>query len=244
MTRERLQKSLARAGYGSRRFCEKLIESGRVMVNGQVAVLGQTVDPAQDELRVDGCPVTSEPFRHVLLHKPAGVVTTRRDPQGRTTVMDLVPPDMSHLHPVGRLDQDSEGLLLLTNDGPLTFFLTHPRYQVPRVYRALVRGRPSPGTLARLRDGVRLEEGWARAEQVVLRQREGNGYWVQLTLREGRKRQVRRMWEKVEHPVMRLIRVQMGPLDLGQLPPGSFRPLTPVELQSLRFLQRRMEVRT
>lgn len=234
MSRERLQKYLARAGYGSRRFAEELIRSGRVWVNGQLAELGQTVDPEAERVCVDGQTATRTAVQYVVLHKPAGVVTTRHDPQGRRTVMDLLPPELAHLHPVGRLDQDSEGLLLLTNDGPLTFFLTHPRHQVPKTYRALVRGKPTPDALAQLHQGVQLEEGWARAEEVKLEGRQQNGWWVRLTLREGRKRQVRRMWDALGHPALRLVRVRLGPLELGNLGPGHYRVLTGPEADRLR----------
>lgn len=226
---ERLQKVLARRGIGSRRACEELIAAGRVTVNGAVAVLGQRVDPARDRIAVDGVPVAVAPgLVYWLLNKPRGVVTTASDPQGRPTVVDLVPRE-PRVFPVGRLDADTEGLLLLTNDGDLAHRLTHPRYGVPKTYLAEVAGVPSDGDLARLRRGVVLDDGpTAPARVARLAPR-----LLRITIHEGRNRQVRRMCEAIGHPVLRLVRTHIGPVSDPRLPPGAWRPLTPAELRAL-----------
>lgn len=227
---ERIQKVLARAGIASRRAAEALIEAGRVTVGGRRARLGDRVAPT-DDLRVDGRPVAAPAaHRTFALHKPAGVVTSAADERGRRTVFALL-PDVPGLHPVGRLDLDSEGLLLLTTDGDLTLQLTHPRYGHAKTYRVwCVGGCPSPEALQRLRDGVLLDDGWARAEAV--RSLPGG---AQLVLREGRKRQVRRMLEAVGAPVERLLRTRVGALALGDLAPGAWRELTADEVERLRY---------
>jgi 23S rRNA pseudouridine2605 synthase len=226
---ERLQKVLARAGFGSRRVCDELIEDGRVEVNGEVAVLGRRVDLDQDAITVDGVPVGVRPgLVHYLLHKPAGYVTTARDTHGRPTVVELV-PDEPRVHPVGRLDLDTEGLLLLTNDGDLTHRLTHPSFGVEKEYLAEVEGRPTRQTIQRLRDGVELEDGItapARVSQLDDR-------LLRIVIHEGRNRQVRRMCEAVGHPVLRLVRVRIGSLRDPSLAPGQWRPLTTAEVRAL-----------
>jgi 23S rRNA pseudouridine2605 synthase len=226
---ERLQKVLARAGIGSRRACEELIVAGRVSVNGAIAVLGRRVDPTGDVVEVDGAVVAvADGLVHYLLNKPAGVVTTVVDPQGRPTVVDLVPRE-PRVFPVGRLDAESEGLLILTNDGPLTHRLTHPRYGVEKEYLAEVRGHLGPGDLRALRRGVELDDGMtapARASLVA-------ASVLRLTIHEGRNRQVRRMCEAVGHPVTRLVRTRIGPITDRQLAPGRWRSLTPVEVRGL-----------
>ncbi|MDQ4132225.1 MAG: rRNA pseudouridine synthase [Actinomycetota bacterium] len=226
---ERLQKVLAAAGLGSRRACEELIADGRVTVDGAVATLGQRVDPDTARVEVDGVPISVRPgLVYYLLNKPLGVVTTATDPQGRPTVVDLVPPQ-PRVFPVGRLDADTEGLLLLTNDGDLTHRLTHPSFGVEKEYLAEVEGRPSPAALRRLREGVPLEDGPtapARAALVPPRA-------VRLVIHEGRKRQVRRMCAAVGHPVRRLVRTRIGPLADRSLAPGEWRPLTPAEVRAL-----------
>jgi len=232
--RERLQKVLARAGLGSRRACEELIAAGRVTVDGEVVVLGARVDPAHDRIVVDGVPVVVDETRvYWLLNKPAGYVTTAHDPQGRPTVIELV-PDEPRSFAVGRLDRDTEGLLILTNDGELAELLTHPRHGVEKAYLAEVEGVPSPGALRALREGVELEDGPARAvrAQVVQRARDGVSA-LEIVLKEGRKRIVRRMCEAVGHPVRRLVRTRIGPLTDPKLAPGAHRPLTPAEVRSL-----------
>jgi len=226
---ERLQKVLARAGLGSRRVCEDLIDDGRVTVNGTIAVLGARVDTAGDVVAVDGVPIGVAPgLVHYLLNKPAGVVTTAEDTHGRPTVVELVPSE-PRVHPVGRLDLETEGLLLLTNDGGLTHRLTHPSFGVEKEYVAEVDGTPGRGALRRLREGVDLEDGpTAPAKASVL----GPGM-VRITIHEGRNRQVRRMCEAVGHPVRRLVRTRIGPLRDPHLGPGRWRPLTQDELRAL-----------
>ncbi len=229
--RERLQKALARAGLGSRRTCEGFIADERVTVNGVVATLGDRVDPDQDEVTVDGVVVGVRPgLVHYVLNKPAGVVTTADDPQGRPTVIELVPSE-PRVHPVGRLDLDTEGLLLLTNEGELTHRLTHPSFGVDKEYLAEVEGIPSRGALRRLREGVDLDDGRTAPARVSLL----GDHLLRLTIHEGRNRQVRRMCEAVGHPVTRLVRTRIGPLTDRTLGPGEWRELTGAEVQELRL---------
>jgi 23S rRNA pseudouridine2605 synthase len=226
---ERLQKVLARAGLGSRRVCEQLIEQGRVLVNGQVAALGRRVDTAGDAVTVDGVPIGVAPgLRYYLLHKPAGVVSTVEDPQGRPTVVSLVPSD-TRVYPVGRLDADTEGLLLLTNDGDLTHRLTHPSHGVEKEYLAWVDGNPSRGALRQLRDGIELDDGPTAPARVSLVAPD----LVRIVIHEGRNRQVRRMCAAVRHPVRRLVRVRIGPLADRSLTAGQWRELSTAEVRSL-----------
>jgi len=228
-TGERLQKVLARAGLGSRRTCEELIEAGRVTVNGEVAVLGRRVETADDRVEVDGVPIGVAPgLVYYVLNKPRGVVSTAADPQGRTTVVGLVPSE-PRVYPVGRLDTDTEGLLLLTNDGELTHRLTHPSFGVEKEYLAEVEGDPSRGALRLLREGVALDDGLTAPAKVSV---VGPGV-VKLVIHEGRNRQVRRMCEAVGHPVRRLVRTRIGPLRDATLAPGSWRALTVDEVRSL-----------
>jgi len=226
---ERLQKILARAGFGSRRASEALIAEGRVRVNGEVAALGDRADPETDRIEVDGAVVGIRPgLVHYLLNKPAGVVTTASDPQGRATVVGLVPAE-PRVFPVGRLDADTEGLLLLTNDGELAHRLTHPSFGVDKEYLADVEGRPTRGALRRLREGVELEDGPTAAAKVSL---VGDGL-LRITIHEGRKRQVRRMCDAVGLPVRRLVRVRIGPISDRRLAPGEWRALEPGEVRAL-----------
>jgi len=230
----RLNAFLARAGVASRRKADELIRAGRVRVNGEPGELG-TVVAARDVVEVDGEPVARQRLAYVLLHKPAGVVTTTRDPQGRPTVVDLVGHPVRAV-PVGRLDADTTGALLLTNDGRLAHRLAHPRYGVPKVYEAEVEGVPGAEALRRLREGVELEDGrTAPATVRVLRRRAASAV-LELTLHEGRKRQVKRMCEAVGHPVRRLHRSRYAALDLRGLEPGEWRELTPSEVRELRAL--------
>ena len=227
--RERLQKALARAGLGSRRACEELIADERVTVNGRVATLGDRVDPEADEVAVDGVVVGVRPgLVHYLLNKPAGVVTTADDPQGRPTVIELVPAE-PRVHPVGRLDLDTEGLLILTNEGELTHRLTHPSFGVDKEYLASVQGQPTRGELRRLREGVELDDGPTAPAQVSL----VAPSLVRITIHEGRNRQVRRMCEAIGHPVERLVRHRIGPLTDKKLRPGQWRELTQDEVRAL-----------
>jgi len=233
---ERLQKILAHAGVGSRRACEELIRQGRVAVNGQVAQLGQKANPKRDRITVDGKPIRLKRHRtYIALHKPTGVISTTQDPQGRPTVLDLVPARPGvRLWPVGRLDLDSEGLVLLTNDGEFTHRLTHPSFQHEKEYRALIVGRPTRSTLDQLRKGIVLDGRRTAPAQVrVLRQQDRNTWWLRVVLREGRKRQIRQMMQAVGHPVKRLIRVRIGSLRLGDLKPGTWRRLTAHEVRTL-----------
>jgi 23S rRNA pseudouridine2605 synthase len=232
---ERLQRFLARAGLASRRSCEEMITAGRVRVNGStVTVLGTQVDPAHDVIEVDGQPVSAPAGPvYLLLNKPSGYLSTARDPGGRPTVLDLV-ASKTRLYPVGRLDLDSEGLLLLTNDGDLAQRLAHPSFEHEKEYHVCVEGRPTAHALRRLREGIELEDGFTwPAEVDELRQDQGCT-WLRFVIHEGRKRQLRRMCAAVGHPVRRLIRVRMGPLLLGDLPSGKHRALTAAELDLLR----------
>lgn len=237
MPAERLQRVLARAGYGSRRAVEQLIVEGRVTVNGSAAVLGDRADALEDEVRVDGLVVNLDPnVRYHALHKPRGVVTTMRDPQGRTDIRGFLPSDGPRVFPVGRLDRDSEGLLLLTNDGDLANALTHPRFGVEKEYLAEVDGVPTARHVARLKRGVELDDGPARAKDARVAARAGDRGAVRVVMTEGRKREVRRLLAAVGLPVTRLVRLRVGPVRLGALPPGELRDLTHDEVVALRRL--------
>ncbi|MEQ1787209.1 MAG: pseudouridine synthase [Acidimicrobiales bacterium] len=225
----RIQKVLAQAGLGSRRVCEDLIDARRVRVNGEVAVQGRRVDPEVDVIEVDGAQIgVKAGLVHYLLNKPAGVITTASDTHGRPTVIDLVPAD-PRVFPVGRLDADSEGLLLLTNDGDLTHRLTHPSFGVDKEYLVEVEGEPHRGTLSRLREGVELDDGRTAPAKVALL----DARLLRITIHEGRNRQVRRMCDAVGFPVVRLVRTRIGPLTDRTLKPGAWRALTQDEVRSL-----------
>ena len=245
----RLQKILSAAGRASRRAAESLIEAGRVTVNGEtVTALGSRADPGRDDIRLDGRRVGLPSVRrYLLLNKPRGYVTTRSDPQHRKTVLDLIPNVADYVYPVGRLDYDSEGLLLLTNDGDLAARLTHPRHGVPRVYEATVRGVPSEARLRRLAAGVPVDGQRAAPAGVRLLAnrfaRRTDESRVRIVLREGRNRQVRRMLEAIGHPVRRLRRVEMGPLRLGRLRPGAVRELLVSEVAALQRAARQTPAR-
>lgn len=227
---ERLQKVLATRGWGSRRVCEEMIAAGRVTVDGEVAVLGRRVDPERDRIEVDGVPIGARPgLVHYLLNKPAGVVTTASDPQGRPTVVELVPAE-PRVYPVGRLDADTEGLLLITNDGELAQRLTHPSHGVDKEYLATVRGgRVAQGGIRALRDGIELDDGPTAPARVS----QPEPGVLRITIHEGRNRQVRRMCEAIGHPVERLVRVRIGTLADRTLRPGEWRELTRAELNAL-----------
>lgn len=241
--RERLQKILARAGHGSRRSTEALITGGRVTVNGvRVTALGAQADPDIDRIELDGEPLRIEPARaYLVMHKPAGVLTAAHDPRGRRTVMDLLPPGLPpHVLPVGRLDRDTDGLLIFTNDGELAHRLAHPRYEIDKEYHALVAGAPSQRALASLRRGVEIEGRRTTPATVELAgpphghsARDGHT-WLRLVIHEGRKRQVRMMCAAVGHPVRALVRTRVGDVVIGRLPAGKTRPLSQTELASLR----------
>jgi 23S rRNA pseudouridine2605 synthase len=230
---ERLQKVLARIGYGSRRVCEDIIAAGRVTVNGEVAELGRRIDEQNDAVCVDGAPVGVRPdVVYYLLNKPRGVVTTAEDTHGRQTVLELVPAD-PRVFPVGRLDMETEGLLIITNDGDLAHLVTHPSKGVEKEYLAEVQcgaDGVSPSAIRRLRSGVELEDGVTSPATVSQPE---NGV-LRIVIHEGRNRQIRRMCEAIGHPVTRLVRVRIGPIRDQRTPPGKFRHLTPHEVITLR----------
>jgi 23S rRNA pseudouridine2605 synthase len=232
---ERLQKFMAEAGVASRRACEELIRQGRVTVNGETASLGRSVEPEQDRVELDGKPVQKEQRRTViLLYKPRGVVSTSSDPEGRRTVQDYFREIPERLYNVGRLDLNSEGLLLMTNDGALANRLTHPRYGVEKTYYAVCDGRLTASEAARLTNGIELEDGMtapARVDAVRTTQRGDTSFLI--TIHEGRNRQIRRMLEAVGHRTLRLKRERFGPLSLGTLAPGEWRKLSDEEIKKL-----------
>jgi 23S rRNA pseudouridine2605 synthase len=234
-TAERLQKVLAAAGVGSRRACEDLIFRRRVTVNGKIAKLGDKVDPANAEILVDGQRViTDTKLVYIALNKPRGVVSSLDDEKGRTELADFVGQFGQRLYHVGRLDADSEGLLLITNDGELTNKLTHPRYEIQKTYLVEVINGPLPRNVGRqLLTGVELEDGPAKADSFKLVGALGKTAQVEIILHEGRKHIVRRMLEEVGHPVTRLIRTAVGPVRLGDLRPGGFRHLSSAEVAAL-----------
>ena len=226
---DRLQKVLAQAGIGSRRTCEELIAAGRVTVNGELAQLGRRVRSDIDSVAVDGVNVAiREGLAYYLLNKPAGAVSTVSDPEGRPTVVSFVPPE-PRVYPVGRLDADSEGLLLLTNDGDLAHRLSHPSFGVEKEYLVTVRGELRPGALRALRDGVELDDGLTSPAKVS----QVSPGLLRIAIHEGRNRQVRRMAASVGHPVERLVRTRIGPLRIGNLQPGGYRELTVAEVRAL-----------
>ncbi len=232
---ERLQKFMAEAGVASRRACEEMIRQGRVTVNGETASLGRSVEPEQDRVELDGKPVQKEQRRTViLLYKPRGVVSTSSDPEGRRTVQDYFREIPERLYNVGRLDLNSEGLLLMTNDGALANRLTHPRYGVEKTYYAVCDGRLTASEAARLTNGIELEDGMtapARVDAVRTTQRGDTSFLI--TIHEGRNRQIRRMLEAVGHRTLRLKRERFGPLSLGTLAPGEWRKLSDEEIKKL-----------
>lgn len=234
----RVQRALAAAGVASRRAAERLVEEGRVRVNGEVARIGQDVD-TRDEITVDGKRIVAEASQTYLLNKRVGTVSTVSDPEGRPTVLEGLPSDV-RLYPVGRLDLNTSGVLLITNDGDLAHRLMHPRYEVPKVYDTLVEGRVSADTIRRLRTGVALDDGMTNPAKVERLERlHPGGTWLRIEITEGRNRQVRRMCEAVGHTVLRLRRSRYAGLGSGRLKPGEWRALTSEEL---RRLARRVEL--
>ncbi len=234
---ERLQKVLAEAGVASRRKCEEYITAGRVQVNGEVVTtLGVKVDPAQDQIKVDGRAINQQRKIYVLLNKPKGVITSATDPGGRKVVTDFLQGIEERVYPVGRLDYDTEGLLLLTNDGEFAHLLTHPKHHVPRTYQATVKGVPHGSVLDKLREGVQLEDGMTSPAEVEYADinPQKNETVVEITIYEGRNRQVRRMFESVTFPVIRLKRIQFGPIFLTGVPRGKYRHLAPDEIKALK----------
>ena len=229
----RLQKVLAEAGVGSRRASEELIAAGRVTVNDEVAVLGRRVHADLDIINIDGVRVPTKPgLVYYLINKPVQVVSTAHDPQGRPTVVDIVPSE-PRVYPVGRLDWETEGLMILTNDGSLTLRLTHPRFSVEKEYLAEVDGVPTRSALRTLREGVELEDGVTAPAKVQLSQGRDDSAALTIVIHEGRNRQVRRMCDAVGHPVRRLIRMRIGQLADRTLKPGEYRLLTPAEVRGL-----------
>jgi len=229
---ERLQKILANAGVASRRASAEIIKEGRVTVDGKVICEpGARFDPSASEITVDGRPVNAHDKKiYIMLNKPKGYISTVHDPQGRSTVLDLVPPMRTRIFPVGRLDQDSEGLLLLTNDGHATYVLTHPRFGIFKTYRAVVKGVPDEDGLNLLRGGVRLSQGHVSSPADVELIRASENYaLVEIKIGEGRKRQVREMLDAIGHPVESLTRIRFGELTIGDLEVGSWRYLTAAE---------------
>lgn len=232
---ERLQKVLAAAGYGSRRACEQLILDGRVQVNGQTPrELPVLVDPASDRIVVDKRPIRRERTIYLLLHKPKGVLCTHNDPAGRTRAVDLLEGVHERVYPVGRLDADSTGLLLMTNDGELAERLTHPRYGVPKTYRAEVAGAVTEDVLKQLREGIWLAEGKTAPARATVIHRQRDKTILEVTLREGKNREIRRVLARLGHKVRRLTRIAIGPIELRGLPMGGFRALRAGELAALR----------
>ena len=238
--RMRLQRFLAAAGLGSRRQCEEYITAGRVSINGQdVPDLGVTVDPAQDKVRVDGELVRAEPKRYYILNKPPGYVCTHRDPAGRSRAIDLMPKSGPRLFTVGRLDENSQGLLLVTNDGELSNRLAHPRYHVERTYRVQVAGVPTPDVFQQLKRGMHFTEGVFRVKSIKKLKTAGKSTFLELVLTEGQNREIRRLLARAGHKVLHLERIGFGPLRLGKLVPGEFRPLRPAEVNELMEFARR-----
>ena len=233
MSAQRVQKLLAAAGLGSRRSCERFIADGRVAVDGRVVTLGAKADPETQVITLDGDRINTNPgLVYFLLNKPLGVVTTASDPEGRPTVLDLVPAE-PRVYPVGRLDRDTEGLLLLTNDGELSNRIMHPRYEIEKTYVAQVRGSVKRHAVRRLLTGVELEDGLAQARSVRELGAAGDRALLEIVIAEGRKREVRRMLSAVGLPPERLARVKLGPLPLGDISPGKFRPLNGAEVRDL-----------
>ncbi len=234
MEKERLQKILAKAGFGSRRACETIIEEGRVTIDGLIAKLGDVVDPDTQKITVDGVTLNYKPprYTYIMLHKPRGVLSSVTDPFERRTVRDMIPLE-GRFYPVGRLDADSEGLVLLTDDGELTQRLTHPSYEHPRVYRVLVHGEPSEATLERWLRGITLDDRPTRCDDIFVESVEREQTWLRITVHEGRKHLVRRIVAALGHPAIRLIRISLGPLELGDLPIAKWRHLTGYEIRRL-----------
>jgi 23S rRNA pseudouridine2605 synthase len=231
---QRIQKILAQMGIASRRKAEELIIEGRVTVNGKIATLGMKADPAKDHIKLDGrLLVKPEPKIYLVFNKPAGVVTSLSDPEGRPTIKDFLKGIKYRVFPVGRLDYDSEGLLLITNDGDFAHNILHPSKKVPKTYVVKVKGLIDENAMERLRRGVRLEDGLTAPSKVKKVRLSESNSWVEITIYEGRKRQVRRMLEKVGYPVIKLRRIAIGSLKLGDLKPGEMRRLTIEEIRKL-----------
>lgn len=240
---ERLQKVMAQAGVASRRKSEELIIKGKVKVNGKVVTeLGIKVDPQKDTIKVNGKEISKEKPVYILLNKPKGYITTMEDQFDRPIVLDLVKDVPQRLHSIGRLDYDTEGLLLLTNDGSLTYALTHPSHQVEKTYIVRAKGRITSSAIRTLEKGVMLDDGMTAPAKAELLKGKMDHSVIKLTIHEGRNRQVRRMMDKVGFPVLRLKRVEMGPIRLGHLHPGGYRHLSQREVKQLKKLEKSMGV--
>ncbi|NOY53612.1 MAG: rRNA pseudouridine synthase [Deltaproteobacteria bacterium] len=241
----RLQKIIANAGLASRREAERLIVDGQVTVNGKRVVdLGTKVDPEDSHIKVKGKLIRPESRKvYLMLNKPDGFVTTMKDPEGRPTVISLIHRIKERVTPVGRLDFHTEGLLLLTNDGNLAQAITHPAYHLPKVYRAKVKGKPSPEKLQKLRRGIRLKEGMTAPIEIKKIKNLPANVILEITLHEGKNRQIRRMFESIGHPILKLTRTRIGPLPLGSLAPGKFRKLDPWEVEKMKTAVREKPVR-
>src|SRR6266849_8912902 len=238
---ERLNKLKAHAGLGSRRQCETLITSGRVMIDGRIVRdLATKVDPERQRVAVDGEPVRTERPVYWLVNKPRGYLCTNRDPAHRPLAIDLVPQVSQRVYTVGRLDEDSEGLLLLTNDGDLANRLTHPRYGVEKTYQVQVAGDPTPEDLKQLLKGIWLSEGHVKAMRIKREKRQKDSTWLRIVLNEGKNREIRRMLARLEHKVLRLRRIALGPVTLGTLPGGRSRRLRADEVAALRQTAQRL----
>jgi len=231
----RLQKVLAEMGLASRRQAEEMIRQGRVTVNGRLARIGEKVDPSRDHIKVNGRKVALPSGKvYLLLHKPKNTVTTAEDPEGRPTVLSLVKERGARLFPVGRLDYDAEGFLLLTNDGDLAHRLSHPSFRIPRTYWVKVKGKPSAEEIRRLSRGISLEDGPTAPCRITAFRETRENAWMEMTLHEGRNRQVKRMWEKIGYPVLKLKRISFAGLALGGLPLGEYRALRPKEVEKIK----------
>jgi 23S rRNA pseudouridine2605 synthase len=242
---QRLNKYLAHAGVGSRRQCDELIAAGRVKIDGEVVHnLGTRVEPAKQQIAVDDHPVRQEKLVYWLVNKPQGYLCTNFDPAGRPRAIDLVPHVEQRVYTVGRLDENSEGLLLLTNDGDLAAELMHPRFGVEKTYEVLVAGFPNREDVDRLLKGVWVSEGRVRAKSVKKLKRHGESTWLRIILTEGKNREIRRMLAKLGHKVLRLRRTAIGPVRLDRLPKGKSRKVQPVELEALRRSVRREKIPT
>ncbi|HEC24013.1 MAG TPA: rRNA pseudouridine synthase [Chloroflexi bacterium] len=238
MPEERLQKLMARAGYGSRRACEEIIKQGRVTVNGEVATLGMRADPQRDDIRVDGERLRlPEALVYVMLHKPRGVISDEDVKGNWPRARDLIPIE-GHLYPVGRLDVRSEGLMLFTNDGDLAHKLTHPSYEHPKTYHVLVAGSPTEKALDAWRRGILLEGKRTLPAEVRKLRKTRDGTLLEVTMHEGRKRQIRRIAAALGYPALRIVRIRLGPLELGDLPPGGWRLLTEEEVAALQAVRK------
>jgi 23S rRNA pseudouridine2605 synthase len=240
MPNQRLNVILSRSGVASRRHADAMIASGRVSVDGKIVrILGTKVDPSLHEIAVDGIPIEKPKKDHVyfVLYKPRNIVTTMSDPEGRPTIADYIPPGR-RAFPVGRLDYDAEGLILLTSDGDLAHKLMHPKFGAERTYMVKVKGRPSPEKIAKLRRGLKLEDGFCKPLEVKFEKNVKENTWYRMKVAEGRNRLIKRLWLRMDHPVVKLVRIEYAGLKLGELPIGKVRPLRPAEIQKLQSLTR------